>query len=308
MPEPNFFAPPALSPGDTIGIVSLASVLDEPRLRQGVAYLEQNFGLNVKIGQNALNTYHNFAGTDAERLADFQTMLDDKNIKAILAGRGGYGSSRIIELINWEKFLKNPKWIVGFSDITAVHLAVQSLGIQSIHGPMAVTVFAHEASAQSLYQALFGQPLHYQLHPHPFNTSGQAQGPIIGGNLCLLNHCLATPTDVPFDGKILFIEDVGEYLYNLDRMMVQLKRSGKLTNLAGLLVGQFSDLKENSTAFGKTAYEIIKEHSDAYHYPKAFDVPIGHVDHNLAIRCGEIMQLSVADEGGFLQSINHKIA
>ncbi len=286
-------APPYLSVGDKIGVVSLASVLDEDRLLKGEAYLEEKFGLEVVFGKNILNKKNNYAGTDEERLSDFQDMLDNPEIKAIIAGRGGYGSSRIIDKVNWGKFMENPKWVVGFSDITAVHSQIQKLGFQSIHGPMVVTVFMDDRSAESLRQALFGENLSYHFPATELNKTGLTEGQLVGGNLCLLNHLLSTPSEISFDGRILFLEEISEYLYNIDRMLVQLKRAGKLANLKGLLVGHFSDSRENATPFGKTAYEIIAEHTEEYNFPVAYGIPVGHEDSNLAIRCGEWVSLAV---------------
>ncbi|MFT5886444.1 MAG: muramoyltetrapeptide carboxypeptidase [Arcticibacterium sp.] len=291
--QQSLIAPKPISRGDKIGVVSIASVLDEARLLKGKKILEETYGFEVILGSHALDKHHHFAGNDTARLADFQEMLDRADIKAILAGRGGYGTSRIIDDVNWDSFKANPKWIVGFSDITMVHLKLQSLGYQSIHGPMMVTMDNEGVSTESLLNALSGSQLVYQERGHNDNKIGDAEGQIIGGNLCLLAHNIGSTADLSFNGKILFIEDVGEYLYNIDRMMIQLKRAGKLDNLAGAVIGQFSNSKENSTAFGKTAYEIIQEHLSPYHFPVCYDFPIGHETENRAIRCGEKMKLEV---------------
>jgi muramoyltetrapeptide carboxypeptidase len=297
-------APPSLSKGDKIGVVSMSSKLDEARLLFGIKVIEEEFGLELVLGDNILLKYHNYAGKDEQRLADFQAMLDNSEIKAVIAGRGGYGASRIIDDVNWRKFKKNPKWIVGFSDITAVHQKIQSLGFQSIHGPMMVTLANDVISTKSLQNALFGKALNYSSKAHKLNKLGSSEGQIIGGNLCLLAHTIGSNADISYDGKILFIEDIGEYLYNIDRMMVQLKRAGKLKNLAGLIVGQFSSSKENSTAFGKTAYEIIQEQTKEYSYPICYNFPIGHENKNRAIRCGESMKLEITKDKVILNSIS----
>jgi muramoyltetrapeptide carboxypeptidase len=286
-------APKPIKKGDKIGVVSLASVLDEARVLRGKKILEETYGFEVILGDHALDQYHNFAGNDTARLADFQEMLDREEIKAIMAGRGGYGTSRIIEEVNWDSFKLNPKWIVGFSDITVAHLKLQSLGYQSIHGPMMVTMDNEAASTESLINALSGSQLVYQERGHIDNRIGDAEGQIIGGNLCLLAHNIGSTADISFDRKILFLEDVGEYLYNIDRLMIQLKRAGKLDYLAGAVIGQFSESKENSTAFGKNAYEIIQDHLSPYNFPVCYDFPIGHETENRSIRCGERMKLKV---------------
>lgn len=293
MKPKSLISPPPLKKGDTLGIVSLSSVLDEKRLLQGKKIVEKGFGFEVKFSSNILNVHHNFAGTDQEKIDAFQEMLDNPEIKGIIAGRGGYGASKIIDQINWESFKKNPKWIVGFSDLTVVHQKLQSFGIQSIHGPMMVTLKDDKTSAGSLKKALMGKKLKYQERGHSLNREGISQGQIFGGNLCLLAHNIGSSSDNSFDGKILFLEDVGEYVYNIDRMMVQLKRAGKLSNLAGLIVGQFSHSKENAVPFGKTPNEIIQEHVSEFSYPVSYDFPIGHENENRAIRCGEVMNLEV---------------
>lgn len=295
--------PPSLKKGDKIGIVSLSSVLDEKRLLEGKKVIEKDFGHETVFSSNILNAYHNFAGTDQERIKAFQAMLDNPDIKGIIAGRGGYGASKIIDQIDWQKFKQNPKWLVGFSDLTVVHQKIQSFGIQSIHGPMMVTLTNDDVSTESLKKALSGKSLKYKERGHPFNRIGQCTGQIIGGNLCLLAHNIGSSSDISFENKILFLEDVGEYTYNIDRMMVQLKRAGKLNKLAGLIVGQFSDAKENKIPFGKTAFEIIQEHTASFEYPVSYDFPLGHDKENRAIRCGEEMKLEVLKDMVKLKSI-----
>lgn len=288
---------PFLRKGDRIGVISMASRLDKERYENGKLFIEQNWGLEIEEGQHLFAEHFNFAGTDEQRLSDLQAMLDNPEIKAIVAGRGGYGSSRIVDQIDWRGFQKQPKWLVGFSDITVMHQKIQSLGIQSIHGPMMVTLNNDAFSSDSLRAALFGEALSYTEKPHEFNRLGFAEGQIIGGNLCLLCHNVGSKSDLNFDGRILFIEDIDEYYYNIDRMMVQLKRAGKLDNLAGLLVGQFSNSRENGSYFGQDANEIIASHTAEFAYPLAFDFPIGHDKENRAIRCGELMELTVETNG-----------
>lgn len=298
----SLIAPPFLKTGDTVGIVAMASKLERESIYAAVEKLEK-WGLNVRVGDSVGATDFTFSGTDDVRLRDFQTMLDNPEVKAVFSARGGYGSSRIIDAINFADFQHSPKWIVGFSDITAVHGKIQNIGFQSIHGPMLKTMFWDADSDESLRKALFGEIINYSFSADSSNVFGEAVGQLIGGNLALLVHNIGSASDLNYDGKILFIEDVGEYLYNIDRMMVQLKRAGKLSNLAGLLVGQFNDVKENDEPFGKTAYEIIAEHTANTSFPKAFDVPIGHTNENFAVRCGEVLMLKVAENTVELRSI-----
>ena len=297
-------APPKLQKGDKIAVVSLASRLDADRYYAGREVLQKQFGYEIVEGKNILNQHYNYAGTDEERLSDLQHFLNDSSIKAIIAGRGGYGTSRIIDQINWQGFIKNPKWIIGFSDITVAHQKIQSFGYQSIHGPMVVTLNNEELSTASLLTALSGQPISYVERGNKLNRAGEAHGDIIGGNLCLLAHNVGSESDISWENKILFLEDIGEYYYNIDRMMIQLKRAGKLHKLAGLIVGQFSENKENSFTFGKTANEIIQEHVSEYTYTVCYDFPIGHEKENRAIRCGETMTLSVTKEQTVLKSFS----
>lgn len=298
----SLIAPPYLKKGDTVAIIAMASKLDRKSIEAAVEAIE-NWGLNVIIGESVGASNFDFAGTDEVRLQDFQEMLDDKNVRAIFSARGGYGSSRIIDQANYAKFMSHPKWIIGFSDITAVHGKIQNFGFQTIHGPMPKTLFWDAKSDEYLKDTLFGKEIKYSCKVNKKNRVGEGQGQIIGGNLALLAHNIGSSSDLDFAGKILFIEDIGEYLYNIDRMMVQLKRAGKLSNLAGLIVGRFSDVKENDEPFGKTVYEIIAEHVSGEGYPVAYDFPIGHTNENWAVRCGEVLRFSVKNIVVKLQSI-----
>jgi muramoyltetrapeptide carboxypeptidase len=298
----SLITPTYLQAGDTVGIVAMASKLERDSIHAAVEKLTA-WGLNVIIGDSVGASDFTFSGTDGVRLQDFQAMLDNPEVRAVFSARGGYGSSRIIDAVDFTGFQHSPKWVVGFSDITAIHGKIQNIGYQSIHGPMPKTMLWDAASDDSLRKVLFGERIDYKFPVDTLNRMGETTGRLIGGNLALLVHNIGSASEVSFDGKILFIEDVGEYLYNIDRMMVQLVRAGKLSNLAGLLVGQFSDVKENDEPFGKTAYEIIAEHTSGHSYPIAFDVPIGHTNENFAVRCGEMMSLQVAEKNVELQSI-----
>ena len=295
--------PPALVPGDKIAIVALARKINLEDIQAAIATF-QAWGLEVVLGKTLSSQYHIFAGTDEERAADLQAMLDHPEIKAVISARGGYGSARLLELVDFSQFALHPKWVIGFSDITALLSHIQRMGIACIHGIMP-TLFAKpgsEAAKETLRQALFGEPVLYPvLPPHPLNRAGSGQGALTGGNVSLLGSVIGTPSEVDFTGKILFVEEVEEYLYSLDRMLVHLKRSGKLRHLAGLLVGHLTGMQDNPEPFGKTAAEIVWEHTREYTYPVAFGFPTGHEEENLALVCGREARLEVTAAGASLR-------
>jgi muramoyltetrapeptide carboxypeptidase len=290
--------PPYLQPGDTIGIVCPAGYMAAERVQVCIDTL-QSWGYRVKTGLTVGgNSATYFSGTDEERLNDFQEMLDDDEVKAVLCGRGGYGTGRIIDRIDFKKFKKNPKWVIGYSDITVLHCHLYSnYYISSLHAPMA-GAFNDGGNTNefvlSLKHALEGKKTKYTIPVHDFNRKGEAIGELVGGNLALLSHLVGTDSDIKTRGRILFIEDVGEYLYNLDRMMHQLKRSGKLEKLAGLIVGGFTDSKDTDRPFGQTAYEIIRHLVDEYDYPVCYDFPVSHTDRNYALKIGTGYKLKVS--------------
>ena len=240
-----------------------------------------------------------FSGTDQQRAEDLQTMLDDASVKAILCARGGYGASRIINTIEFKAFNKQPKWVIGFSDITVLHAAILQQNCMSIHGPMAAAFAKGEAGElyiESLKQVLEGHKTSYTIPAHTMNTLGNAKAALVGGNLCILAHLIGSKNAIDTNGKILFIEDVGEYHYNIDRLMIQCKNAGMFDHLAGLVIGGFTDLKDPSSDFGATAYDIIKEHTSAYTYPICFDFPISHGLPNYAIKQGQEYNLSISGQ------------
>jgi len=291
-----------LKAGNKIAIVALARKVNLIDIQWAIQTFD-NWGLQVVLGETITATYNIFAGTDAERAADLQTMLDNPEIKAVISARGGYGTTRMLDLVDFSRFKENPKWVIGFSDITALLCHIQTLEIESIHAimPALFSKIGTEDAIESLRRVLFGEPVFYPLiAPHPLNRNGLGTGQLVGGNVSLLVTIIGTSSDVDYTGKILFIEEVEEYLYSLDRMLVQLKRAGKLALLTGLVVGHMTDMQDNPVPFGRTAYEIIADHTQAYAFPICYGFPTGHEPHNLALVCGREVQLSVTAAGAIL--------
>jgi muramoyltetrapeptide carboxypeptidase len=289
--------PPYLQRGDIIGIVCPAGAMPVEKVSECIRVLNEEWGFLTKVGSTIGKQFNYFSGTDEERLNDFQQMLDDDEVKAVFCARGGYGMTRIIDRINFKKFKKKPKWIIGYSDITILHSHLYSnYYISSLHAPMAGAF--NDAGyinrfVQSLKSVLEGKKIKYAVDPHEFNRKGEAIGELTGGNLTLLCNMIGTDSDSKTRGRILFIEDVGEYLYNIDRMMYQLKRSGKLSKLAGLIVGGFTDMKDTERPFGQTAYEIIRDIVSEYDYPVCFGFPVSHEKENYALKIGTGYKLKV---------------
>lgn len=291
--------PPYLQKGDTIGIVCPAGFMAADKVETCIRTLRE-WGFAVKTGKTVGgNSATYFSGTDEERLADLQQMLDDDEVKAVLCGRGGYGTGRIITKINFKKFSKRPKWIIGYSDITVIHSHLYSnYNISSLHSPMAGAFNDGGADNEfvlSLKNALEGREADYRCDPHPLNRTGKATGELVGGNLSLLAHLTGTGSDIETKGRILFIEDVGEYSYNIDRMLYQLKRSGKLYKLAGLILGGFTEMKDTERPFGKPVPDIIHDIIAEYDYPVCFDFPVSHTDRNYALKIGVKYRLKVGE-------------
>ncbi|KHJ37022.1 putative murein peptide carboxypeptidase [Pedobacter glucosidilyticus] len=285
---------PFLKAGDKIAITCPAKSLIKPM--DDAIKLLSSWGLDVILGDTIHAQFHQFAGTDELRAQDFQRFIDDQDIKAIIAARGGYGSVRIIDQIDFSPLLSHPKWIVGFSDITVFHMQLQKLGIQSIHGQMPATIPDSTAlGLESLRKALFGEALQYEFPSHPLHIPGTCTGDLIGGNLSILISLLGSASDIDYRDKILFIEDVGEYLYAIDRMIRALDRAGKLSQLKGLLVGGFTDLKDNDIPFGFSVEEIIHAVVKKYDYPVAFNFPAGHIKDNCALRLGEEVRVEIGE-------------
>jgi len=284
--------PQYLNKGDKFAIIAPAGKISKEKVETAINIL-QGWGLEIVLGANLFNDHYQYAATDKERLADLQQALDDHSVKAILFARGGYGVIRILDQIDFSDFRQNPKWLIGFSDITIFHSHIhKNFKIETIHATMAAGL-TDPSSAESLRKALFGKPLKYEFETNPFSRNGKAKGILIGGNLAILCGLIGTISDADTKGKILFIEDVGEYLYRLDRMMWHLKRAGKLRHMKGLIVGGMTDMKDNETPFGKTAYEIVAEAVNEYDYPVCFGFPAGHQEENRALIFGRQAKLIV---------------
>lgn len=292
--------PPYLEKGDAVGVVCPAGYMPIEKAQTCIDTLK-NWGYEVKIGTTlGGNSQNYFSGTDEQRLADFQLMLDDRSLKAILCARGGYGVSRIIGKINFSKFRKHPKWIIGFSDITVLHAHIYTnYRIATLHAPMASSFndggFQNEF-VLSLKNALEGVKAKYQCLPHEMNRTGQAKSELVGGNLSLLTHLIGSSSDLDTRGKILFLEDTGEYLYQVDRMFYQLKRSGKLKDLAGLIIGGFSELKDTTRPFGDNIYGIINNIVKEYEFPVCFNFPVSHEKANYALKVGREYTLKISNK------------
>ncbi len=298
--------PPYLKKGDTIGIVCPAGYMPYEKAATCIETLKQ-WGYQVKAGKTLGNQFHYFSGTDAERLADLQEMLDDAKIKAILFGRGGYGMSRIIDQLDFKQFKKNPKWLIGFSDITVLHAHVyRQFNIATLHAPMAGAFNDGENEkefVQSLRKALKGTAANYSCAPHLLNRAGKAEGELVGGNLSLVAHLVGSVSSFQTKGKILFLEDLGEYIYNIDRMMIQLKRAGMLQSLAGLVLGGFTEIKDTTIPFGTDVLSAIHSHVKEFGYPVCFDFPVSHEKNNYALKVGVRHSLTVSKTKTILKEV-----
>jgi len=290
----DLIQPEFLKKGDKIGIVACARKISKEELQPAIAIFE-SWGLQVVLGKHVFNANHQFSGTDEERAADLQSMLDDSTIKAVISARGGYGTVRIIDKIDFTTFKKSPKWIIGYSDITVLHSHIHNLGFQTLHATMPINFEVDANATDSLRKTLFGEKIEYHVDAHPLNRKGKAEGVIVGGNLSLVYALSGSVSDIDTKGKILFIEDLDEYLYHIDRMMMNLKRSGKLSGLAGLIVGGMTDMKDNTIPFGKTAEEIIVDAVKEYTYPVCFNFPAGHINNNMAIKFGNKVNFAVSE-------------
>jgi muramoyltetrapeptide carboxypeptidase len=287
--------PAYLSKGDKVAIVATARKISKEEIIPAAELIEQ-LGLQVVFGKHLFNESNQFAGTDEERATDLQTMLDDTSIKAIIIARGGYGTVRIIDKIDFTNFIQHPKWVVGYSDVTVLHSHIHTLGIETIHGTMPINFFKNKEATTSLFNALFGDSLTYTFASSLLNRTGKVQAPLVGGNLSLIYALMGSSSEIDTTGKILFIEDLDEYLYHVDRMMMALKRAGKLNHLAGLVVGGMTEMKDNVIPFGKTVEEIIINAVEEYDYPVCFHFPAGHIHKNMALFFGRTSSLMITNE------------
>ncbi|MFD1062439.1 LD-carboxypeptidase [Winogradskyella litorisediminis] len=293
--------PPYLKAGDTVAIVAPSGILKnrEREINQAVELLK-SWGLHALVGKNVFSKYDHFAGTDAQRCEDFQNALDDPKVSAIWCARGGYGTVRILDKLNYEKFKKHPKWLIGYSDITALHNQFHNEGFQTIHALMCVSLTKDlseiEQSISTFKSALFGAPENYVLKGSAYNKQGEITAPIVGGNLTLLHTMLGSETSIDTSGKILFIEEIGEYKYHIDRMLQSLKRAGYFENCKGLIVGDMSRMRKNTTFWGSSVEQLVLDALSEYDFPIAFNMPAGHEKDNRALILGKTVELKVSKD------------
>ena len=295
--------PPFLKPGDTIGIAATARKVNVEEIASALNALSQA-GFKTILASNVFKADHQFSGNDNERAVGFNELLKNKDVKAIWNARGGYGSVRLLDKINWNLLKENPKWICGFSDVTAIHAHLQQvIGLASIHSEMMLGFENNTPQAhQSFLESITGKPLSYQFEAHELNKPGNVQAEIVGGNLSVLYSLLGSESQLNTAGKILFIEDLDEYLYHVDRIMMALKRAGMLGNLKALIVGGMSDMNDNAIPFGKSAEEIISDAVSEFNYPVCFRFPTGHISDNRALVLGLKAKLTIGNDVSFKQT------
>ena len=293
--QTTMITPPYLQKGDTVAILATARKHIVKSMQPTIDLLE-SWGLHVVIGKSIGLEENQLAGSDKERAADLQEQLDNPTIKAIWCARGGYGTVRVVDLIDFTQFKKHPKWLVGFSDVTVLHNHLNTMGYKSIHGIMPISLAkASPEAVESLRVSLFGQPLQYAIDPHPMNRLGKASGELVGGNLSILYSLLGSPSAIDCKDKILYIEDLDEYLYHIDRMMMNLKRNGCLESLKGIIVGSMTDMKDNDIPWGKNALEIVQDVTKNYTIPMIFNFPAGHIHDNRALILGNTVTIEVTE-------------
>jgi len=289
--------PDYLKRGDRIRIISPAGKVAKDKVLSGIELL-QDEGFEVVIGRHVFDRHFQYSATDQQRAADFQEAINDAETKAIVCARGGYGSARLLNNLDFSPMLQNPKWLVGFSDITVFHLVLNWMEIASIHGVMPAFFLENKKPSKSFFsliKIMLSGVSEIEAIPNTLNRKGIASGQLIGGNLSLIYSLQGTPWQIDAAGKILLIEDLSEYLYHIDRMMQNLKLSGTLSQLAGLVVGGFTEMQDNESPFGKSAYEIIHDAVKEYSYPVLFDIPVGHIPKNLSVILGANYQLEVGN-------------
>ncbi len=296
----KLITPPSLQKGDTIAIVAPAGILKNRKyVIDKAKKLAESWGLKVVYGKHMFNQAHHFAGTDDERCQDFQDALDNPNIKAIWSARGGYGSVRILDKLDFSKFKQNPKWVIGYSDITAFHNHIHNIGVETIHGIMGTSMQDKpeviEKSVVSLKKALFGERLHYETSFSKNNRQGEFKGELVGGNIAILASMLGSSSQISTDNKILFIEEIGEYKYSIDRMLQSLKRAGYFTKVKGIIVGDMTKVKKNSTPWGSSIEQLILDVIPK-NIPIVFNFPAGHEPDNRALIMGRTINVNVLEK------------
>lgn len=284
--------PQFLKQGDLVLIIGISRARSEEQLAPAIKQLIE-WGLEVETGKNLYKRYHQFAGTDAERAEDLQWAIDHTRAKAVLFAGGGYGAMRVIDRVNFEPLLEKPKWFVGYSDATAVFSRLTTMGLACIHGTMAFQFGQNAEATNSVKARLFGEKIDYTIEGSELNRPGVVEAKVVGGNLSLLYALSGSRDDIITEDCILFLEDLDEQLYHVDRMILQLKRSGKLNKLRALLVGGMSDMKDNAVPYGQTAEEIILDAVKEFEYPVCFNFPAGHISRNLALYLGKFARLNV---------------
>ena len=283
--------------GDRVGIISTARKISFQELNPAIEILE-SWGLEVVLGEFLFEVDNQFAGTVEKRVVDLQHMIDDDTIRVILCARGGYGTVQVIDKIDFSKLYKDPKWIIGYSDVTVLHSHLNQFGLATLHATMPINFSKNtQKSLDSLHNSLFGIQNIIKASSHKFNRLGKVKGEVIGGNLSILYSLLGSRSDINTDGKILFLEDLDEYLYHIDRMIINMKRNGKFNNLKGVIIGGMGDMNDNDTPFGKTAEEIILEHIKEYNFVFCFGFPSGHLEDNRSIRLGVDSVLEINENG-----------
>lgn len=293
--------PPYLKAGDTVTIVAPSGVLNNRTKEVNQAKdLLKSWGLHVVVGEHVFKKANHFAGTDTERAEDFQKALDNPNIKAIWCARGGYGTVRMIDKLDYTKYKENPKWIIGYSDITAIHNQLNNEGSESIHAMMCTSLTDDlskiENTLDTFKCALFGKDLNYTIGGSSYNKTGHTKASLVGGNLTLLHTMLGSKTSIDTSNKILFIEEIGEYKYHIDRMLQSLKRAGYFENCKGLIVGDMSRMRKNTTPWGTSIEQLILDVVAEYDFPVLFNFPAGHEDDNRALILGRTVELKVGKE------------
>jgi len=289
----KMITPEFLQRGDTVAILATARKIDAATLQPAVKLLE-SWGLHVVLGRTIGKAENQLAGADWVRATDFQEMLDNPKIKAIWAAKGGYGTVRIIDRINFTTFKKKPKWVVGFSDVTVLHSHINNMDIETIHAMMAVSAStASQQAIETLRKSLFGEKLEYHVPTHAFNVHGKAKGEIVGGNLSVLYSILGSKSEIDYKDKILFIEDLDEYLYHIDRMLMNLKRNGYFDGLKAVIIGGMTSMNDNDIPWGKDSLQIIQDVLKGYDFPIIFNFPAGHIKDNRALILGKTVSIDV---------------